>query len=200
MSERKEAQPLVEAKIAPGLPVYVRAAAADSNNGELIYLDMTGPHASIQASLALLRQYKRYNSLWDASVKIVARRQIVMRKTLPTKQVNVVVVHVQAIPGKLQAEPGYAYIIDTKNIDFYAKDEYGNAKRPEIFMPVVSAFLPFPVRKEWETELWDLAVNRRLINHLYRWNTKNMRVFKVNRTEDRWIALYKALIPDKAQF
>ena len=200
MSERKQAQALLPTKIASGFSVYVRAAAADATNGELVYLDMTGQHASIKASLAQLRQNKRYNSLWDASVKIIARRQIVMRKTLPTKQVNIVVVHVQAIPGKLQATPGYAYIIDTKNIDYYAQDKFGNPEIPEMFMPIISAFLPFPVRNEWKEELWNLAINRRLINRMYRWNMKNMRVFKVSRTEDCLVALYRSLIPDKAQF
>jgi hypothetical protein len=198
--KRTEAHPLIETKIAPGLPVYVRAVSVDPNTSEIVYLDMTGPHESIQASLAVLRQSKRYLSIAQTSVKLNKNTSIVLRKTLPTRQVNVIILHKQTVPASLTHREGYAYVTDTRNTNYYDQDENGDPIMPERFMDVLMSFITTPMRREWEEDVWKLANNHRLVNRPPSWTMKNMRLFKISANEDKWKILYKRLIPEKVTF
>lgn len=195
-----EPMPLIQTTIAPGLPVYVCAVSVDPTSNEIVYLDMTGPAASIKASLAVLWSQKRYLSIAQTPAKLNRKRNKVIRKTLSTRQVNVVIVHNQALPMHMLSSRGYAYAIDTKETNYYATDDNGDPTMPERFMDVLMPFLTTPMRREWAPHVWHLAIQNYLVSRLPNWTQKNMRVFKISQNENKWQILYKRLIPATVTF
>lgn len=201
---KTNSMPLKRATIASGFETFVRHAAADPDIGQVIYIDFTGTDTAVKAGLASLKTQKRYLSIWDSSVKMMTRQDgepityTTLRKTVSTKQVNVVVIHNQAVPQKMRPNIGYAYVIDAEHLSRVEKNDSGNPLMPKNFYPMLSALLPTPMKKSWAEELWNGAWNYRtysnpLISRIPNWNTTSLTVYKIMRVESIWKDMIRKL-------
>ena len=127
-----------------GFPVTARGLCIDST-GQLIYLNVVGSYNAIKANWAALMQEKThsYNGVYFRVA--TARNHDRFQTTLPSGLVQMILLHHDAMPAKIESNSKYAYMIVEGD------------DTPEHFIDTLDKLIETPVLSKWEHYLWTIG-------------------------------------------
>lgn len=137
-----------------GFPVHGEQVAIDPGTNTLVFLNMVGPHNSIQANWAALMQ-DRAQQWQGVNFKVgTARNHIRLRSKLPSGLVQMMLIHKEATPAHLNPSSISGYILAGSTDDV-----------PEHFIATLDKLVSIPVLPEWSTYLWTIGRITGLIDY-----------------------------------
>jgi hypothetical protein len=140
--------------LADGLPVYAPAVVLDSEEDEVVYLEMVGSKQAVRANWA---------ALVGGKVQWIGRQRIeldgmknhdLLRSTLPCGWSDYILIHKQASLQAMNPEEPF-YLLDG-----------GAQEIPSLFYPMLNKCLAIPVLEAWADFLWARGREERLIHLL----------------------------------
>lgn len=167
-------------KLSTGFSVNFTRALRDSNNNNVIILDIAGPKQAVRATHAHIKSRTTYNYALGGKVKLDKNTgHHILETELPCGWVNWTIISHQAIPQKLNPElPVYVW----KEPDEYPDTDIP----PAMFYPVFSAATPFPTLEEWTTYLWQQGMAERIIQKIGYSNSTSLNGWRIVPKIESW--------------
>jgi hypothetical protein len=148
---RVQIDPNKKLALAKGLPVYTPAVVVDSDNDNIVYLEMVGHKQSVRANWAPLAA-KKVSWIGGQRVYLDGMKEHVMvRASLPCGWGDHILIHKQASIREMNPEEPFFLLDD------------GRHPIPPLFYPMINKCLAVPVLEEWVGYLWENGRARNLI-------------------------------------
>jgi len=138
-------------RLAKGLPVYTPAVVLDSENDDIIYLEMVGHKQAVRANWAALVGKK---VRWIGRQRVYLegmKAHVLVRTSLPCGWVDYILIHKQASIREMNPEEPFFLLDD------------GRHAIPPLFYPMLNKCLAVPLLEEWAAYLWENGRERNLI-------------------------------------
>lgn len=139
---------------AKGLPVHAPAIVLDSDNDNIIYLEMVGHKQAVRANWAALVGKK---VRWIGGQRVYLdgmKEHVMVRASLPCGWVNHILIHKQASIREMNPEEPFFLLDD------------GQQSIPPLFYPMLNNCLAVPVLANWTRCLWENGRQHNLITLL----------------------------------
>ncbi|HID50679.1 MAG TPA: hypothetical protein EYP41_01405 [Anaerolineae bacterium] len=160
--------------LARGLPVYTPAVVLDSDNDNIIYLEMVGHKQSVRANWAALVAKK---VCWIGGQRIYLdgmKEHVLVRSSLPCGWVDHILIHKQASIREMNPEEPFFLLDD------------GRQSIPPLFYPMLNKCLAVPVLEDWAGYLWENGRAGNLITLLNDGEGQGYAAWRVLPAPDAW--------------
>ncbi|HFQ93778.1 MAG TPA: hypothetical protein ENK32_07195, partial [Anaerolineae bacterium] len=160
--------------LARGLPVYTPAVVLDSDNDNIVYLEMVGHKQAVRANWAALAAKK---VRWIGGQRVYLdgmKEHVLVRASLPCGWVDYILIHKQASIREMNPEAPFFLLDD------------GRQPIPPLFYPMLNNCLAVPVLAEWAGYLWENGRARRLITLLNKGEGQGYAAWRVLPAPDEW--------------
>jgi len=160
--------------LARGLPVYTPAVVLDSENDNIVYLEMVGHKQAVRANWAALAAKK---VRWIGGQRVYLdgmKEHVLVRASLPCGWVDYILIHKQASIREMNPEAPFFLLDD------------GRQPIPPLFYPMLNNCLAVPVLENWAVYLWENGRARRLITLLNKGEGQGYAAWQVLPAPDEW--------------
>ena len=162
---------------AKGLPVHTPAIVLDSDNDNIIYLEMVGHKQAVRANWAALVGKK---VRWIGGQRVYLdgmKDHVMVRASLPCGWVNHILIHKQASIREMNPEEPFFLLDD------------GRQSIPPLFYPMLNNCLSVPVLANWTRCLWENGRQHNLITLLNNGEGQGYAAWRVLPAPQDWQAL-----------
>jgi hypothetical protein len=160
--------------LARGLPVYTPAVVLDSDNDNIVYLEMVGHKQAVRANWAALVGKK---VCWMGGQRVYLegmKAHVLVRASLPCGWVDHVLIHKQASIREMNPEEPFFLLDD------------GLHPIPPLFYPMLNNCLAVPVLEDWAGYLWENGRERHLITLLNNGEGQGYAAWRVLPASQAW--------------
>ena len=183
---RIQSDPNKKLSLAKGLPVYTPAVVVDSDEDNIIYLQMIGHKQSVRANWAALVSKK---VCWLGRDRVYLngmKEHVLVKSSLPCGWVDHILIHKQASIREMNPEEPFFLLDD------------GNQAIPPLFYPMLNKCLAIPLLAEWTGYLWDNGRERRLITLLNDGQGQGYAAWRTLPAPDAWQELVQIGLREEA--
>jgi hypothetical protein len=160
--------------LASGLPVHTPAVVLDSDNDDVVYLQMVGPKQAVRANWAALGG-GRVQWIGRQRVELDGmKRHTLVQTALPCGWLDAVLIHRQASLQAMQPEEPF-YLLDS-----------GDGQIPPLFYPMLNKCLAIPLLETWSDYLWARGREERLIEVLNEGEGQGYAAWRVLPAPEAW--------------
>jgi len=171
--------------LAKGFRVYTPAVVLDSDNDNIVYLEMVGHKQAVRANWAALVG-KKVNWIGGQRIYLEGMKAHVMvRSSLPCGWADHILIHKQASIREMNPEEAFFLLDD------------GRQPIPPLFYPMLNKCLAVPVLEEWAGYLWENGRERRLITLLNDGEGQGYAAWRVLPAADEWQSIIQAGLQEK---
>ncbi len=166
--------------LAKGLAVYTPAVVFDSDNDNIVYLEMVGYKQSVRANWAALVAKK---ICWIGRQRIYLdgmKEHVMLRSSLPCGWVDHILIHKQASIREMNPEEPFFLLDD------------GRHAIPPLFYPMLNKCLAVPVLEEWAGYLWENGRAHKLITLLNNGKGQGYAAWRALPAPDEWQEVVQA--------
>ncbi len=171
--------------LAKGLTVYTPAIVLDSDNDNIIYLEMVGHKQSVRANWAALVGKK---VRWIGRQRVYLdgmKEHVMIRSSLPCGWVDHILIHKQASIREMNPEEPFFLLDD------------GCHAIPPLFYPMLNKCLAVPVLEEWAGYLWENGRAHNLITLLNKGEGQGYAAWRALPAPDEWQEVVQAGLKDR---
>ena len=171
---RVQNNPSRKLSLAKGLPVYTPAIVMDSDNDNIVYLEMIGHKQAVRANWAALVSKK---VCWIGRDRIYLdgmKEHVMVRSSLPCGWVDHILIHKQASIREMDPQEPFFLLDD------------GQQSIPPLFYPMLNNCLAVPVLADWTEYLWVTGREHNLITLLNDGEGQGYAAWRVLPAPDAW--------------
>jgi hypothetical protein len=154
--------------------VHTPAVVLDTDNDDVVYLEMVGPKQAVRANWAALVGGR---AQWIGRQRIELdgmKRHALVQTALPCGWIDAVLIHKQACLQAMQPEEPF-YLLDT-----------GDGRIPPLFYPMLNKCLAIPLLEAWAGYLWARGRDERLIEVLNDGEGQGYAIWRVVPAVEEW--------------
>jgi hypothetical protein len=177
---RVQNDPSKKITAAKGLPVHTPALVLDSDNDNIIYLQMLGNKQAVRANWAALVAKK---ACWIGGQRVYLngmKAHLLLKASLPCGWVDHILIHKQASIREMNPEEPFFLLDD------------GRQSIPPLFYAMLNKCLAVPVLDEWARYLWENGRQRKLITLLNGGEGQGYAAWRVLPAPDAWQEVVQA--------
>lgn len=182
---RVQNDPNKRVTLAKGLPVYTPAVVLDTDNDNIVYLQMVGLKPSVRANWAALVAKK---VCWISGQRVYLdgmKEHVMVKSSLPCGWVDHILIHKQASIREMNPEEPFFLLDD------------GRQSIPPLFYPMLNKCLAVPILEDWAGYLWENGRSRKLITLLNDGQGQGYAAWRVLPAPEKWQTIIQEGLKEK---